>query len=182
MVQREMLVIAVGGHHGAGRSTHAIMLAETYGLRYISSGTIFRDMAIERGLSLEEMSQLTEDDPEFDKLIDMRAQEESKKKGVVVDATLSGWMAHEPDLRIFLTTSFDERARRIAEREDITVEEASKVTRVRSESERRRFLEYYNIDISDLSIYDVVINTNLYSPDGTARILKCIVEEYLKDR
>ena len=176
------LVIAVSGHHGSGRSTHAKRLAETYKLKYVSSGTIFRDMAKERGLSLEEMSKLTEDDREFDKLIDERAKEASMVRGIVVDATLAGWMAHEPDLRFFLTTSFDERVRRIAEREDISIEEACKVTEVRSESERKRFIDYYEIDISDLSIYDVILNTNLYTPDGTAHILKCIVDEYLKDR
>ncbi|MDH5201053.1 MAG: AAA family ATPase, partial [Candidatus Bathyarchaeota archaeon] len=67
------LVIAVSGLHGSGRSTHAKRLAEEFGLRYVSSGTIFRQMAEERGLTLEEMSRLTEEDPEFDKLIDERA-------------------------------------------------------------------------------------------------------------
>ena len=63
------LVVAVSGLHGSGRSTHAKRIAETFGLRYVSSGTIFRQMAEERGLSLEEMSKLTDKDPEFDKLI-----------------------------------------------------------------------------------------------------------------
>ncbi|GAG01467.1 unnamed protein product, partial [marine sediment metagenome] len=47
------LVITVSGVHGSGRSTHAKKLAETFALRYVSSGTIFRQMADERGISLE---------------------------------------------------------------------------------------------------------------------------------
>jgi cytidylate kinase len=176
------LVITVSGFHGSGRSTHAKKLAEAYGLRYVSSGTIFRQMADERGIGLEDMSKLTEEDPELDRLIDQRAMEESKKGGVVIDATLSGWMADDPDIRIFLKTPLEARIRRIAERESISHEEAEKETRVREESERERFLDYYDIDIADLSIYDVILNTDLYEPEGTARILKSVVEEYCSVR
>jgi cytidylate kinase len=176
------LVITVSGFHGSGRSTHAKKLAETFGLRYVSSGTIFRQMAEERGISLEEMSNLTEKDPELDKLIDERAKGESEKGGVVIDATLSGWMARDPDIRIFLTTPFEARIRRIAKREGIPYEEAEMETKIREESERERFMKYYNVDTADLSIYDVILNTELYKPEGTARILKSVVEEYCTSR
>jgi cytidylate kinase len=176
------LVITVSGAHGSGRSTHAKKLAEAFALRYVSSGTIFRQMADERGVSLEDMSKLTEENPVLDKMIDERANEESKKGGVVIDATLSGWMAHDPDIRIFLKTPFEARIRRIAQREGILYEEAEKETTIREESERERFQEYYNIDIADLSIYDVILNTELYEPEGTARILKSVVEEYCSIR
>lgn len=174
----EELVITVSGYHGSGRSTHATRLAETFGLRYVSSGTIFRQLAQERGLSLEEMSKLTEEDSEIDRKIDERAKEESKKSGVVIDATLAGWMAEDPDIRIFLLTSFEERTRRIADREDTSLEEAEKETAAREESEKERFRTYYNVNLDDLSIYDVVLNTELFEEDATARILKSVVVEY----
>ncbi len=174
----EELVITVSGYHGSGRSTHATRLAETCGLRYVSSGTIFRQLAKERGMDLEEMSRLTEEDSEIDRKIDERAKEESKKPGVVIDATLAGWMAEDPDIRIFLLTSFEERIRRIADREDISFEEAENETVAREESEKDRFRIYYDVKIEDLSIYDVVLNTELFEVDATARILKSVVEEY----
>ena len=172
------LVIAVSGHHGSGRSTHAEKLAEAFGLRYVSSGTVFRQMAEERGMSLEEMSSLTDEDPDLDKLIDERAREETRDGGVVLDATLSGWMTIDPDIKLFLTTPIEARVQRIAEREGLSLEEARRETLVRSESERERFMRYYDIDITDLTIYDVVLNTDLYEPEGTSRILKRVVEEY----
>ena len=178
----EELVITISGYHGSGRSTHAARLAETFGLRYVSSGTIFRQLAQERCLSLEEMSKLTEEDSEIDRKIDERAKEESKKPGVVIDATLAGWMAEDPDLRIFLLTSFEERIRRIAAREDISYEEAEKETVAREESEKERFRIYYNVDIENLSIYDVVLNTELFEVDATALIFKSVVEEYCSAR
>ncbi len=174
----EALVITVSGYHGSGRSTHSTRLAETFGLRYVSSGTIFRQLAKERGLSLEEMSKLTEKDSEIDRKIDERAKEESKKPGVVIDATLAGWMAESPDIRIFLLTSFEERIRRIANREGISFEEAEKETVAREKSEKERFRTYYSVNLEDLSIYDVVLNTELFEEDATARILKSVVVEY----
>lgn len=176
------LVIAVSGLHGSGRSTHAKRLSEALGLRYVSSGTIFREMAEERGLTLEEMSRLTEEEPDLDKLIDERAREESRRGGVVVDATLSGWMCEDPDLRIFLTAPLEARVRRIAKREGISLEEAREETLVRAESERERFMAFYGVDVSDLSVYDLVLNTELFEPNGTARILKRFVDEYCSGR
>ncbi len=176
------LVIAISGLHGSGRSTHARRLAEAFDLRYVSSGTIFRQMAEERGLTLEEMSRLTEGDPELDKLIDERARLESLKGGVVIDATLSGWMAEDPDLRIFLTAPLEARMRRIAEREGVSLEEAREETLAREVSERERFKAYYGVDVGDLSVYDLVLNTELFEPKGTARILKRFVEEYCSGR
>jgi cytidylate kinase len=173
------LVIAVSGSHGSGRSTHAKRLAETLGLRYISSGMVFRQVAEERGLTLEEMSKLAEKNPDFDKIIDERTKEESRRSGVVVDATLAGWMTQDPDLRIYLTAPIEARIKRIAKRDGVSYEIAKSETLSRERSERERFMSYYGVDISDLSVYDLVLNTELFEADGTARILKSVVEEYL---
>ena len=175
---RKDLVIAISGHHGSGKSTQAKRLAVSLGLRYISAGTIFRCMAEERGVSLEEMSKVAASDPEFDKQIDARTREESLKPGVVIEATLSAWMAVNPDIRILLTAPLESRIGRIAKRDSVPFEEAKRMTLAREKSERERFKRYYGIDISDVTIFDVVLNTELFSLDGTARILKKIVDEY----
>jgi cytidylate kinase len=178
----KMIKIAVSGLHGSGRSTHAKRLAETFNLRYLSSGMIFRQIAREQNLSLEKLSILAEQNPEFDKLIDERTKEESMKGSLVVDATLAGWMMENPDLKIYLTAPLEARIRRIAKREGISLKEAKSETIVREESERQRFMILYGVDINDLSIHDVILNTELFTPDSTARILKKIVNEYCTGR
>ncbi len=175
----EELVITVAGHHGSGRSTNAKLLAESLGLRYISSGMIFRNRAEELGVSLEEMNKIAADDPNFDNWLDEQTRIESRKRGLVVDANLSAWMAEDPDIKVFVTCPFEVRVLRMASREGRDYAEVEHETRAREELEQKRYQEYYNIDISDLTFYDVILNTDLFGVEATARILIAIVEEYV---
>lgn len=174
------LVITVSGPHGAGRSSQAQYLSQEFGLRYISTGTLFREMAEQRGFSMEEMSRLAEENCDFDNYLDERAKEESAKGGVVIDATLAAWVATNPDLKIYLWAEFDDRIQRIAEREGRPLQEVLKETKIRESSEKDRFQKYYKIDIDELSVYDVVLNTSLFSLEATSKILGKIVLEYRK--
>lgn len=178
-MSRRKLVITVAGPHGSGRTTQAIRLAETFKLQYVSTGTLFRERAAQLGVSLEEMTRIAAEDDSFDKFIDDRAKQETRKRGVVLDATLSGWVAEDPDIRIYLTAPLEVRVQRIANREKKGTEEVEKETRLREEAEVQRFQRYYGFDIADLARYDVVLNTALADADGIANILKNVVKVYL---
>ena len=175
----EELVITLAGHHGSGRTTNAKLLAESLGLRYISTGMLFRERAEELGVSLEEMNRIASNEKEFDNWLDNRTKEESRRRGIVIDATLSAWMAEDPDLRIFVTCPFEERVRRIADREGRDYDEVEQETRAREELEQRRYHDYYGVDINDLTVYDVILNTGIFGIEASARILKSLVEEYV---
>ena len=181
-MSKRSLVITVAGPHGSGRSTQATRLAETFRLRYVSTGTLFRERAAQLGVSLEEMTRIAADDDSFDRFLDDRAKEETRRGGVVLDATLSGWVAVDPDLRIYLTAPLGVRVRRIAEREGRSAEEVERETRLREEAELERFRRYYEYDVGDRSIYDLVLNTELFDADGVAHILKNVVEAYMVER
>lgn len=173
------LVITVAGHHGSGRSTNAKLLADSLGLKYLSTGMLFRERAAELGVSLEEMNRIASEDPYFDYWLDNRTKSESRKRGVVIDANLSAWMAEDPDLRVYVTCPFDVRVKRIADREGRELSEVEQETRVREDFEQHRYKAYYGIDLSDLSVYDVIINTSLFSVEAISHILKCIVDQYI---
>ena len=174
------LVIALSGFHGTGKSTLARDIAEKYGLRVISSGMIFRKIASEKGLSLEELSRLAEESPDIDYMIDNRLKEFASKGGIVADALLSGWMLRDiADIKIWLSAPLEVRIRRIADRENRGYEDILKETLAREESEIKRFKKYYNIDLSDLSVYDFIISTYPWKYEYVRNIVFVIIDGYL---
>jgi cytidylate kinase len=164
------MIITVSGPPGSGKSTLSKTIAEHFGLTLISSGDVFRAMAMERGVNLEEFGNIAESDPDIDKEIDRRQIELSKQAGdFLFEGRLSGWFL-EADLMIMLKTDVEVRARRISQREDISLEQAMHETRVRQQSEAKRYKDYYNIDIADLTPYDLVMESSVWDPQATAKI------------
>jgi cytidylate kinase len=178
-LDQSRIVVTVAGPHGSGRTTQAKTLSEALGLRYVSAGSLFREHARELGLTLKEASRKASEDRDFDNYLDRRTREEAAKGGVVIDATLSGWMAEGADLRIYLSCPLAERVRRIAEREGRSSTEVLEETRIREDCEVARFKEFYGVDLENLSIYDLVVNTSLFDAAAVSRILKNVVAEYV---
>jgi cytidylate kinase len=177
------MVITISGPAGSGKSHCASSLALQFGLVYHSSGSIFRKIALERGISLEELTAQTETNSEIDLEIDRRGKELAKGGGIIMEGRLSAFFAPEANrLSFYLTAPFEERAKRIAERERIPLKEAEEKTLAREESERRRYKRLYGLDITDLSKYHFVINTALWDKTSEVVLLKRIIETYLESR
>jgi cytidylate kinase len=174
------LTIAVSGLHGAGTTTVASALADTFNLRYISAGMLFRQLAKEKGVSLAELSQVAETNPKIDQEIDKRTQGEAEKGNVVIDAYIAGWVARRfADLKIYLSASIEVRALRIANRENRPYEEVLEETRIREESEQQRFHEFYGIDVSETRFYDLILNTECWNAASTIELCITAVKAYL---
>jgi cytidylate kinase len=165
-------VVTVAGPHGTGKSTYAKALASALGLRYICAGDMFRDLAKEKGVTLETFSQMAAKDPSIDKAIDDRTRVEAERGGVVIDAQLGAWMAKElADVKLLIVAPDDVRFRRIAERDRIPVEEARTQTLARESIQRQRYQEYYGFDVGDLSIYDLKIDTGAHPIEEASSIV-----------
>lgn len=175
------LAITISGLHGTGKSIYAKKLAEEFGLRLVSAGTIFRQIASERGVSSEELSRIAMKDKRIDLLIDERTKEEAKKGSAVLDGHLAGWMAKDyADIKIFLTASIPVRTQRIAKRNHIPIKKAEQQTLTIERLERARWKKFYKIDLANQPIYDVVLNTELLPLESITKILKGIVREYIQ--
>jgi cytidylate kinase len=163
--------VTVSGLPGSGTTTLAEALSSRFDLEHVSSGDVFRAMARERGVSLAEFGRIAEEDPAIDREIDERQREIAREKdNVVMEGRLSGWMVEDADLRVWLAAPLDVRAERVAEREEQTVEEARDEIEEREQSEAKRYREIHGIDIEDLSVYDLVIDTSHWDEEGVAAV------------
>jgi len=177
-----MVVIAVSGLHGTGKTTAARALVRKFGLKYISAGTVFRQMAKERGMTLDEFSRYAERHPKIDIQIDKRTADAAKKGNVLIDARLAGWMAKGADVKILLTAPLELRVKRIARRERRKYKDVLAETVRRERSEARRFKRFYGIDVHEYSLFDLVLNTKRWSAREMLRMLELAVGFILKQR
>jgi len=177
------LVITVAGPHGSGKSTYGKKIADTLNFRHISIGNIFREIAKQKNLSLEEFSIYVEKHPEIDNELDNRIVEEAKKgDNVVIDSQLSAWMTKDlSQIKFYFNAPISVRVKRIAERDGVSFEKAKRETIAREKSEKKRYRKLYNIDITDLSIYDIMINTANWSLDSAFEIIKKAIIEFQKN-
>ena len=176
-------VITISGLHGTGKSTYAKAISEEFNLRHMSAGELFRQMASERGVSVEELSRIAERNKDIDHLIDEKTKAEASKGNVILDGLLVGWMASDyADLKIYLKCPDEVRLRRIAERDGITCEKAWKTTTFREDAEKKRFKRLYNIEMDDLSTYDLIINTGLMSIKSNIEVMRKFVQGYISSQ
>lgn len=166
------MIISVSGPHGTGKSTYAAHIANALHIRHISAGVLFRRLAREKGLTLEELGKEALDDPVFDKLVDERTVKEAEKGDVVVDGQLAGWILKDKaDLRIYLTAPGPVRLERIAKRDKVSLGKARLQTEQRESIQRDRYLRHYGLNVEDNSIYHLVLDTSLGSINDTAKVL-----------
>ena len=175
------LVVTIGGPHGTGKSTYAKRIAKQYRLRYLSAGQLFRELAREKGISLEELSRQAARSPEIDRLIDERSAAEAAKGDAVVEGQLAAWMARDhAQVRIYLKATDEARIGRIAQRDHLDYETARKRTIEREQIQRDRYKRYYGIDVDDLSVYNVVVDTSDRSVESTSAELMSKIRAILR--
>lgn len=178
------MIIVISGRPGAGKTTLAKHLAEEYDLRYMSAGEMFRKIAKEHGFGQhgesflsfhEKIEQDSKLSKKIDKEIDQRVMEEAERGDVVIEGWLAAHLIKDANLKVFLNVSSDLAAERIAFREDDDKENELHITIEREKSFVRRAKNEYNIDINDVSGFDIVVNTERFEPEDTQEIIETAI-------
>ena len=142
--------------------------------RYIYSGEIFRYLAEEHNMTLEEFGKYAEENSDIDKKLDEKQVEILKKGDVILEGRLSGWLAYInkiPALKVSIDASLEIRASRVVNREEGSIDQRKKEIIERERSEETRYKNYYGIDLKDTSIYDLVINSSDKTPEEVVDII-----------
>ena len=128
------LVICISGMAGTGKSTLAKKLAKKYNLRYYSGGDALKDLAKEEGYDTSvrgwwespiglQFLQTRLADSKFDKKVDEKLLEYANQGNVLLDSWTMPWLL-KGGFKIWLEASFQKRAARVAERDNLSYEEA----------------------------------------------------------
>ncbi len=170
--------VTISGPPGSGTTTVARLLAEKLGFKLISAGEIFRKLAADRGMTLEEFSKYAESNPDIDFYIDKLQKEMAEREdNVVVEGRLSGWMVKDA-FKVWIYASPEVRYRRIAQREGKDIARVKNETKRREELEKRRYKKFYSIDLDDISIYHIAINSEHFKPEEIVEIILKALEFY----
>jgi cytidylate kinase len=170
------MIVTLSGLPGSGKTSVARELIARYGFTMISAGEQFRKLAQEQGMTLQEFGELAQKDSSIDLAIDKRQKELALQHDMaLVEGRLAG-RTIDADLKIWLKTTLEVRAERVAKRECITVQKALEDTRARELSEAMRYKAFYNIDQNDWSGYDLIIDTRHWDAKGVADIVGTAID------
>lgn len=179
--------ISLAGDLGSGKSTVSAILIDRLGAEYYSTGAIVRSIAEKRGMSVTELNVYMETHPEIDTEIDdglVRLSDVDKL--LIIDSRMA-WHFTRGTFRVYLSTDIETSALRIMNanrtgEHAATLEETVLQTKQRRESEKKRYLTQYNVNIKDLSNYDLVVDATVATPEQVAECIISSFEAWQKDK
>jgi cytidylate kinase len=156
---------------GSGKTTICDILSREYNFRRVHAGGIFRQLGVEKNISVLDMTkELTaQGENEIDKLIDQKMVEEfhnvREDENVIFDSRLA-WHFLDKTFNIFIVVSPYQAATRTyltrkSEDESYdSLEEAIEALVERRVLENKRYKAIYGVNCEDLNNYDLVIDTS----------------------
>jgi cytidylate kinase len=135
--------ITIFGNPGTGTSTVGKLLATKLGYEFKSSGNMFRDMAKELGMTVYELDTLAQSDPQYDIKLDGLVAEYGKTHDDFIFESRLAWHFIPDSVKIALVCEEAEAARRVANRDGISADEAKKKNDLRIATYLKRYPVYY---------------------------------------
>lgn len=183
--------ISLTGNLGAGKSTICKQL-EAKGFGIISGGTLFREVAKEKNMSVVELNEYVQENlkkgiRDVDDMIDQRTTKLNRELNHQVFDSRLAWHFAEGSFKVFLTANINETARRVfadnRETENYaSLEECKESLLKRQRLEQERFRELYQINYYDMSNYDLVIETTNATPEAITEEILAAFEKYQKEK
>lgn len=183
-----MAVISITGKPCSGKSTIAKLLEKDYGFKRISMGDMFKEEAKRRGMSTEEFTAFRVNDSSFDVYMDKQIPSFIKKfdgQNVIIESRVA-WHFLPDSFKVFIDLDEDEIAKRLVDSDRVGKErytdfnEAKRSTISRWNAELEVYKKTYDIDCSDLTNYDLILNSKDKTPQQlTDKIWKAF-QKFLK--
>jgi cytidylate kinase len=180
----------ISGPPAVGKTTVAEAIGKRFGLRVYGGGEALKEVAASRGYTPkgadwwdtpEGLRFLAEraENPEYDKEVDKRLIEVLKQGDVVVTSYTLPWLT-DIGIKIWLSASVESRAKRMVKRDKIGYEEALEIVKRRDEENRKLYQKIYGIEFGkDLSVFDLVLNTDQLSKEAVIEVVEAFVKQFV---
>ena len=180
----------ISGPPAIGKTTVAQGLAEEFNLNHLSGGDILKEMAqaegfsshgddwwdTQDGMNFLEKRKINTD---FDKKVDEKLQELFHQGNVVITSYTLPWLVND-GIKLWLSGSFVNSARRMKIRDNVTELDALEVVKKRFDENKEIYKSLYNFEFGqDLSVFDKIINTDDLNAEQVLKIAKLTVRELL---
>lgn len=168
------MLVTISGLPGSGTTTISLLVAAALELDRLPVGEVFREMAAEAGMTLQEFGVYAQGHPEIDRELDARLEARAVQGGCVIESRLAGWLAARaglPSVRVWVDCDDQVRAARVAARDDSTLTQALIDNAERSDLERARYQNVYGIDLGDRSTYDLVLDSSNATAEEMAEVI-----------
>jgi cytidylate kinase len=185
---KRKISIVISGWPAVGKTTIAENIAKYFNLKLWNGGDILKMMASERGYSStlkhswwdtdEALKFMNErnSDPNFDKEVDNRLIRLVNEGNVVITSYTLPWIS-DATINFWLHGSVNNRAKRMAMRDNISTMEAKKIVLRRDIENKSIYKRIYNFDFGEnLDVFDFALNTDLLSLDCLVDLSKKIVQ------
>ena len=179
-----MKAIIISGLPAAGKSTVAEIISKKLNMKAINVGDILKSKFTEvtssnywdtpSGFSA---LRLREKNEEIDKSIDRAVLRIINRGNIVIASYVMPWLS-KTGYKIWLDASPEERTKRLAKRDKISIEKAAEIIKRRDKENYLLYKRIYGISFGkDKKPFDLVIDTEKLSPREVANI---IIEEIKK--
>ena len=173
--------ITIFGNPGTGKSTVGKLLASQLGLEFNSSGNMFRGMAAELGITVEELDVRSQHDSQYDNKLDKMVAEYGKTHDNFIFESRMAWHFIPDSIKLALVCEENEAARRVAEREGISQERAKENNSLRLATYAKRYpVHYPGVHYPPTAEdFDLTIDATTISPDEIVeQIIAFLKEKY----
>lgn len=186
--KRTNLGIVIAGLPAVGKTTIAQELAKEFNFNLYNGGDILKILANEKGYTTsgsdwwdttEAKKFMSErrSNPLFDKEVDQKLVDLVKNGNVIITSYTLPWLAPQ-SLKFWLKGSLSNRAKRMANRDNIAVNTALEIIQERDTENTGIYRKLYGFEFgSDLSVFDFILNTDLLCLDSLIEISKSIIRE-----
>jgi len=182
--------IVISGWPAVGKTTIAAEIAKEFDFKVYNGGDILKLLAGDQGYYItgkdwwdtEQAKKFMAERKAnlyFDKQVDQKLVEIARLGKAVITSYTLPWLVQDA-IKFWLKGSQDNRAKRMAKRDNLSLLQAKKIIKMRDDENKNIYRKLYGFNFGkDLNVFDFSLNTDLVDLDSLVEISKIIIRHLI---